>query len=152
MGYYELLEESFGLFLLALIIDLSITLLVYGAFPVLYARKCVTPILTKKYKRKCFGINALGIVFFFLLSGAASAAPYMLWTWVFSNYGLKKLTERGLLLDAPIVDEPTEEQVEERKFFKTSDKRFCRKCGAELLEGTRFCRKCGTEIIEEKDL
>ncbi len=26
---------------------------------------------------------------------------------------------------------------------------FCRKCGAELVEGSKFCRKCGSDVIVE---
>ena len=27
--------------------------------------------------------------------------------------------------------------------------RFCRKCGAKLIDNSQFCSKCGTEIIKE---
>ena len=141
MGYFELLQENFGLFLLVLLVDLGVTLLVYGAFPFLYARKCSTPISTKFYRRTCYGINAIGMVFFFLLNGAVSGGPYILWTMVFSNSGLKKLEERRLLLDVLPVEDGKSDQAD--------TPRFCRKCGAELEEGSRFCRKCGTEIKGE---
>lgn len=30
--------------------------------------------------------------------------------------------------------------------------RFCRRCGATLLENSKFCRKCGTEIVDELEI
>lgn len=144
MSSYELLQESPGLYFLILFISLIVTVFVYGAFPVIYAKKLKTPITSKQYKKRCYWTNAIGIVFFFVLNGAASAAPYMLWTWIFSNKGLKTLEARNLLSDAlPTAEEPCEQAIKTR---------FCRKCGAKLEEDSRFCRKCGTEIIEEKDL
>jgi len=29
--------------------------------------------------------------------------------------------------------------------------RYCRMCGADIINGSRFCRKCGTEIMEENN-
>lgn len=142
MTYFELFQESPALFFLVIVISLVVTLLVYGAFPVIFSKTRKTPITKKKYKGLCYGINAIGFVFFVALNGASNGAPYLLWTWIFSNYGIKTLTARGLLSD-------TAKNIE--KVSESADKiLFCRKCGTSLDEYSRFCRKCGTEIKEEK--
>ena len=142
MSYFELFHESPALFFLVIVISLVVTLLVYGAFPVIFSKTRKTPITKKKYKGLCYGINAIGLVFFVALNGASNGAPYLLWTWIFSNYGIKTLTARGLLSD-------TAKNIEE--VSESTDKiLFCRKCGTSLDEDSRFCRKCGTEIKEEK--
>ena len=142
MGYFELFQESPGIFFLVLIISLIVTLFVYGAFPIIFAKARKTPITKKKYKRLCYGINFIGIILFVALDGGASGGPYILWTWIFSNYGVKTLEAKGLLSDAT----PDEENlnVDNGKIC------FCRKCGTHLEDGSRFCRKCGTEIKEEQ--
>ena len=142
MGYFELLQESPALFFLVIGISFAITLLVYSAFPIIFSKVRKTPISKKKYKGLCYGINFIGLIFFVALNGAANGAPYLLWTWIFSNHGIKTLTARGLLSD-------TTKNIEEVP--KSADKiLFCRKCGTSLDEDSKFCRKCGTEIKEEE--
>ena len=143
MGYFELFQESPALFFLVLIISLIVTLFVYGAFPIIFAKVRKTPITKKKYKRLCYGINFIGVILFVALDGGASGGPYILWTWIFSNYGVKALEAKGLLSDIL----PTEE---ENVNVVNSKIRFCRKCGTSIEDGSRFCRKCGTEIKEEQ--
>ena len=143
MSDLELFQESPGLYFLILAISLVITIFVYGAFPFIYAKKCKTPIERKQYKKRCYCINAIGIVLFFVLNGAASAFPYFLWTSVLSNYGLKILKKRNLLLDVTITEDVSCEQ--DNKIH------FCRKCGTNIEEGSRFCRKCGTKIMEDNN-
>ena len=118
MGYLELLQDRPGLFVLLLLISLVLTLFVYGAFPLIFAKKRKTPITKKKYKFLCFGINFIGMVFFIALNGAASGAPYVLWTLIFSNRGVKTLTDKGLLAETHTVQEahaevPTETPIPE---------------------------------------
>ena len=146
MSYFELFQESPGLFFVVLVLSLVVTLLVYGAFPIIFARARKKPITKKKYKTLCYGVNIIGIVFFVAINGSAvSGGPYLLWTWIFSNHGLKKLEEKGLLAD--IIQPETD--VAETPL--TVDKIcFCRRCGTPLEDGSKFCRKCGTEIKEEE--
>ena len=143
MTYFELFQESPALFFLVIVISLVVTLLVYGAFPIIFSKTRKTPITKKKYKGLCYGINAIGLVFFVALNGASNGAPYLLWTWIFSNYGVKTLEAKGLLSDIL----PTEE---ENANIVNSKICFCRKCGTSIEDGSRFCRKCGTEIKEEQ--
>ena len=143
MTYFELFQENPALFLLVIVTSLVVTLLVYGAFPVIFSKTRKTPITKKKYKGLCYGINAIGLVFFVALNGASNGAPYLLWTWIFSNYGVKTLEAKGLLSDIL----PTEE---ENVNIVNSKICFCRKCGTSIEDGSRFCLKCGTEIKEEQ--
>ena len=76
-----------------------LTIFVYGAFPCIFAKTTKKSITKKKYKRLCYGLNIIGMVFFVFLNGAASGGPYLLWTCIFSNYGVKTLNSRGLLKD-----------------------------------------------------
>ena len=145
MSYFELFQESPGLFFLVLILSLIVTLFVYGAFPIIFAKVRKTPITKKKYKTLCYCVNIIGIVFFVAFNGSAvSGGPYLLWTWIFSNRGLKSLEAKGILADSM----QSEENMAEAP--KIADKIcFCRKCGEKLEDNSRFCRKCGTEIKEE---
>ena len=170
MSYFELFQESPGLFFLVVAISLVLTLFVYGAFPFIFAKVRKTPITKKKYKRLCYGINFIGMVFFVALNGAANGAPYLLWTWVFSNHGLKILETKNLLVDAE--SEPTAlDAVPTPPAFNSNNSiesapsapkiiaplnesasqapqiQFCRKCGAKLSTDAIFCNKCGTKII-----
>lgn len=138
MDYFELFQESPGLFFLAVAASLVLTLFIYGAFPVIFAKTRKSPITKKKYKRLCYGINFIGVVFFVALNGASNGAPYILWTWVFSNYGAKSLDSRNLLID---VQDPTKETLSAPPKIL-----FCRKCGTNLDPNSKFCRKCGTKI------
>ena len=142
MRYFELYQVSPALFFLVLLISLVVTLFVYGAFPIIFSRTRKTPITKKKYKRLCYCINFIGIILFVSLDGGASGGPYILWTWIFSNYGVKTLEAKGLLLDATTEDKTVE--VVNKKIC------FCRKCGTNLESDSRYCRKCGTEIKEEQ--
>ena len=143
MEYFELFQENPALFFLVMIISLLVTLFVYGAFPIIFAKVRKTPITKKKYKRLCYGINFIGIVLFVASDGGASGGAYILWTWIFSNYGVKILEAKGLLSDVALAEVET--------IAVTDDKIcFCRKCGTYLDDGSRFCRKCGTEIKEEQ--
>ena len=143
MGSFELFQESPALFFLFLIMSMIVTLLVYGAFPIIFAKVRKAPITKKKYKRLCYGINFIGVVFFVALNGASNGAPYLLWTWIFSNCGVKMLEAKRLLLDGMPAEEEHIEAANNRICF-------CRKCGSSLEDGGRFCRKCGTEIKEDQ--
>ena len=142
MSYFELFQESPVLFFLVIVISLIVTLFVYGAFPIIFAKTRKKPTSKKKYKGLCYGINFIGLVFFVALNGVSNGAPYILWTWIFSNCGVKTLTSKGLLSDLLESDEET--PVIADKIL------FCRKCGTKLDNDSRYCRKCGTEIKEEQ--
>lgn len=107
MSYYELFEQGPAIYIPYLIFSLFITVLAYGIFPFVFANSRKTPITKKKYKRLCYGINfAVMIIFIAINGGASNGAPYFLWTWVASNYGVKILREdRRLIDDFPMQSE-----------------------------------------------
>ena len=145
MSYFELFRESPGIFFLVLVISLIVTIFVYGVFPIIFAKVRKTPITKKKYKTLCYCVNIIGIVFFVAFNGAAvSGGPYLLWTWIFSNRGLKNLQTKGLLSGVTKTENTTVVTEERDKIC------FCRKCGSRLDDDSRFCRKCGTEIKVEE--
>lgn len=142
MSYIELLQDNPIMFFVVVILSLVITVLVYSAFPVIFAKTRKSPITKKKYKRLCYGINIIGMVFFYAFNGVVSGGPYLLWTWVFARYGIKALDSKSLLID---VQDSTKETL-----TAPPQIRFCRKCGAHLDDGIRFCPQCGTEIKTEE--
>lgn len=99
MNYFELYQENPSLCLIVLLVSFVVTIFVYGAFPLIFAKTTKKSITKKKYKRLCYGLNIIGMAFFVFINGAASGAPYLLWTWIFSNWGVKTLNSRGLLKD-----------------------------------------------------
>lgn len=83
-----MMEIDFG----ALLLSLCLTLLLYGAYPLLSANKRDTEITKKKYFWKCYGINFLiwlgCFIFEELTYGrGSSGGAYILWTWVFESIG-----------------------------------------------------------------
>lgn len=163
---------NYGIFL----ISLGLTVLAYGAFPLIYARNRKMTITKKKYVTLCYGINFLVMALFIATNGKSSGAPYLLWTWVFSKSGLKTLENKGLLEDyqrnyledipnrlveckhcgyrskdyfevCPQCGKYAKQGVSAEQPDKPAKKIcFCRKCGEPLKDGSRFCYKCGTEI------
>lgn len=137
---YKLLSQGLTTNPYGIVITIFITLFAYGFFPIILAATRKTPITKKKYKILCYGFNFV-IMFIFLLirGGAFNGAPYLLWTFVFSNQGRRLLISNDLI----IADD-----------YSSSDKEsivkicFCRKCGEKLADDSNFCRKCGTEIIK----
>lgn len=113
MSNFELFQESPGLFFIILLISLVLTLFVYGAFPVIFAKTRKKPITKKKYRILCYGINSIGILFFIVFNEAASAGPYLLWTWIFSKYGIKTLESKGLLVDVVSKQEASDQTEHE---------------------------------------
>ena len=144
----ELLQHNPSLFFSILFISFFLTLLVYGAFPIIFAKARKKPITKKKYKKLCSGINIIGIAFFIILDGAASFGPYFLWTWVFSNSGVRILEKKGLLSNVELIETKNIE----------APKNKCETCGcvcdklvvAKIEDGlgTRFANLCD-ECVEK---
>ena len=170
MGLFQLFQEEPGVFFMVVLVLLVFTIVVYGAFPVIFAKTRRTPITKKKYLWLCFGINFICFVLFTIFDGGASASPYLFWTYVFSNYGKKTLKSNGFLLDATqkrskeqtsgdVVQDTLPQQKDAplrssslTKSYQTTaiaipkaSITFCRKCGNKLADGAAFCHKCGTK-------
>lgn len=95
---YEVFEAGPAVYVPYILISLVITLIAYGAFPLIYARARRGVITRKKYRRRCFAFNLLVMIGFCVINGGfTSWAPYLLWTTVFSSTGINTLINRGRL-------------------------------------------------------
>ncbi len=155
----------------ALIIMLIITLLAYGAFPLLFAKLRKKSIKQGKYIILCYCFNFL-IFFLFValnsLSGepTANGGPYLIWTGIFSAVGTDRLKKKGLLSggkesNTNDVSESREQEEHVRAYaepnlVKNADAcgssinvvvRFCRHCGVEIAPDAEFCHRCGTKVV-----
>ena len=148
---YELFQQGAEVYVPILLLSLVITVFAYGAFPLIFAKTRNKPVTKKKYRRMCYGINAAVMFLFIVINGGASnGAPFLLWTWIFSNWGTKILDARGILVDGTYIpDVPNHlPELKNEPVADTDKIQFCRKCGERLIENSRFCRKCGTEIVD----
>ena len=148
---WELFQQGPGVYIPVILISLVLTVLAYGAFPLIFAKTTQRPISKIKYRRRSYGINvAVLFLFFFFNGGTLSAGPYLLWTAIFIAWGTRILGFRGFLV------ENDEEIPHKTETTKTPEEpaqiRFCRKCGTTLNDGVRFCRICGTEIVKEEHI
>lgn len=170
MSYYELFQQGPAAYVPVILASLVVTLIAYGAFPLILARTRKKVITKRKYKWLCYGINLLVMFLFFVVinGGPSNGAPYFLWTWVFSASGLETLRKRGVLEgsqsfhhteastcrenQAMDPDIPQESGVEAETLPLPEEMppvRFCRKCGFELIAGSKFCSNCGASVVKE---
>ncbi len=167
MELLELFEYSPGLFVAILFVMLIITVLAYGAIPLIFAATRKAAITRKRYRVYCFILNFFVMIIFIALNGeAVSAGPYILWTGVFSSVGAKILNKKGCFAAAeeerktiihsppaaeaaplPSLDElnPAKPTIEECS-VETNVYKYCPSCGFELLPNSRFCSACGNAI------
>lgn len=129
---YELFEQGPGVYVPVLLISLVLTMVTYGAFPLLFAKLRKAPITTKGYKTICFVVN-----FFLLLitvafnGGAANAAPYFLWTSIFVGSGSKIMGRKGVLTDGDVLKDDPNRLTE------------CKSCGYRSKKYFEACPMCG---------
>lgn len=100
MTYLDYYEQGPEVLLAVFLFSLVVTIFAYGLFPFIYVRIKKKSITEKKFKRICYGINAIPMIFFFLLNGKTTLMPYLLWTSVFVHFGKNKLERRGILAEA----------------------------------------------------
>ncbi len=132
-----------------LIIDLVVTLLVYGVFPVIFAKTRKTPISKKKYKGLCYAVNIIGLIFFIVINGAASGGPYILWTWIFSKYGIKTLDAKKLLATDVKESDIDDIELEVDKYEKNEsspNKDECPCCFSKINDKDKECPHCGYKL------
>ena len=167
---YELLNQGPAAYIPIILVSLLITLVAYGAFPLVFARMRKKTITKKKYNLFCYCVNFLVMVLFVAVNGnSSSGAPYLLWTWVFSMSGSKTLKIRGVLEETQNKNYKNDVSTEVAEVANTTISkdsmiaaaehpvseempriRFCRKCGFELIDGSEFCSRCGTAITKER--
>lgn len=167
---YELFNQGPAAYIPIILVSLLITLVAYGAFPLVFARMREKTITKKKYNLFCYCVNFLVMVLFVAVNGnSSSGAPYLLWTWVFSMSGIKTLKIRGVLEETQNKNYKNDVSTEVAEVANTTISkdsmiaaaehpvseempriRFCRKCGFELIDGSEFCSRCGTAITKER--
>ena len=167
---YELFNQGPAAYIPIILVSLLITLVAYGAFPLVFARMRKKTITKKKYNLFCYCVNFLVMVLFVAVNGnSSSGAPYLLWTWVFSMSGIKTLQIRGVLEETQNNNYKNDLSTEVAEVANTTISkdsmiaaaehpvseempriRFCRKCGFELIDGSEFCSRCGTAITKER--
>ena len=128
----------------SLIASIIVTLILYGAFPLAFALLRKKTIAKSKYRLLCFLVNLVGLLLFVMVNGRpSSAAPYFLWTYVFSSCGIKLLTQKNALNNGA-----SSSAMQSKK--REPEILFCRKCGHKLEKGCNYCAKCGTAVVKEK--
>ena len=167
---YELFNQGPAAYIPIILVSLLITLVAYGAFPLVFARMRKKTITKKKYNLFCYCVKFLVMVLFVAVNGnSSSGAPYLLWTWVFSMSGIKTLKIRGVLEETQNKNYKNDVSTEVAEVANTTISkdsmiaaaehpvseempriRFCRKCGFELIDGSEFCSRCGTAITKER--
>ena len=164
---YELLQQDPAVYIPVILISFLVTLVAYGAFPLIFARKRKDVISKKKYKGLCYCINGFVMLLFVAVNGASSGGPYFLWTGMFSAMGINTLKDRGVLEGfhtsdcargstyqaSPTMGSDIALETDATEPLPIPEGlppiRFCRKCGFELIAGSEFCSKCGTAVIKE---
>lgn len=133
---YSTFEQGPAVYLPLLLLSLIVTLVLYGAFPFLFAKLRKQPIEKKKYRRICYGTNLIFMLIFSFLNGIVSnGAPYLLWTWVFTEYGTRVLSSKGLMGD---------NVYPENTLIETG----CKSCGYMARKHFKKCPKCGSSDVQ----
>ena len=103
---YELFRQAPAVYMILFLISLAFTLVLYGTYPIILSKTRKKIITKKKFKLFCYGINFIVMILSAFIrtshfdvgnNSIFSVGPYILWTEVFSYYGLKTLKHRGVL-------------------------------------------------------
>lgn len=149
---YEMFQQGPIVYIPIILLSLIITVIAYGAFPYVFAKARRKHITQKKYRYLCYGINLAVMFLFIVINGeASSGGPYLLWTWIFSSWGIRILNAKGLFADGSYMQKTNTQVLEKAILPPDADQiRFCRKCGNMLIDNAIFCNKCGTKIVKEQ--
>lgn len=99
---YDTFQQGPGEYIPIIIASLLLTLVAYGAFPLIFARVRKQPITKNKYTLICYGFNFFINLIFIIISveesgQATSGGAYLLWTFVFTLLGARVLKKRSIL-------------------------------------------------------
>jgi len=173
---YELFQQGPSVYIPVLLWSLLITIIAFAAFPIIFAVVRKKPVIKKKYKGLCYGINAAVLLLFMVGNGGSgSVAPYLLWTWIFSGLGGWILESKGVLTDGtakPVLVKNYATELPEggwrcscgRGHPKYETSCICGKTKTDNLNKIEveknktenfmtnnqllFCRKCGEKLID----
>lgn len=155
-----------------LLLDLMLTMVLYGALPMIFAGGRNKAIKDRKYKLICYAIN-FPVMLVLQRGGSVNLIPYVFWTFIFSRIGMRILSNRGVPAVASENAESLGENVEAianktekitsrvsmdtppRKEITSNEisaeatemsNAVCPCCGFELFEGSAFCSHCGESV------
>ncbi len=129
---YELFQKGPEVYIPVMLVSLLITVLAYGAFPLIFAKKRNTLVTKKKYIRICYTVNLVVMILFIAFNGGVlNGGPYLLWTWAFSTWGIKILGSRGVMKDSDYLEDDSDRIIQ------------CKNCGYEDKKYFDACPKCG---------
>lgn len=97
---YELFKEDPVAFFAVVLVNLIFTLIIYGLFPLVFAKFRKKIITEKKYKRICYLVNGFCCIGGFVYTYGTEAlnfAPYILWTSIFVRLGIKILFSKNMI-------------------------------------------------------
>lgn len=159
---YELFQLGPTAYIPVLLVSLIITLVKYGAFPLIFSKIRRKIITQKQYILLCYVVNFLVyIVFAAVNNETTSCAPCFLWTGIFSAAGISTLKTRCILdgfqytnpTDTNIIQNETEyltndiaHQGKKTTSAENKQNRFCLRCGHLLPENSIFCQHCGIQL------
>lgn len=150
---YEMFLQGPEVYIPSLIISVVFTLIGYGLFPFIFARVRNKSITRKKYYFFCYGVNLIVMIMAIAVNGGSSGAPYLLWTWVFTRAGAKKLESRGVLVGSPKLSFEDATLVAEESPCEYSNKnngKRCVNCGKKVAKKQKFCPECGAVIVHKE--
>lgn len=153
---------------------LSLTLALYGVFPLVFAIIRKKPITQAKYFIICFVFNFILHLLLIAISSSiydtphSPSAAYAIWTCVFTGIGDRILKKKCLLggakesvpAETAILEKQTEEYfityVDPTKIKDgnisvaaiAERPRYCRRCGRKLEFDSVYCHRCGTKVVE----
>lgn len=117
---YEIFLQGPEVYIPIILVSLVITILAYGAFPIIFAKIRRKNITKKQYNIRCYGINLLVMFVFCVINGeASSGGAYLLWTWIFTSVGLKTLQNKGVLEGYHVDDK--EDPMYTHPVFQSAD-------------------------------
>lgn len=137
----------------SLLTALTVTVMAYCAFPLIFATARKKKISAKKYRVFCYLFNFLIMLFFAVVGGGSSGAPYLIWTSLFCAFGLKILGQKELVAVTDSQETEGESNsgssaVSVLSSSKQAKDRFCKYCGCPIDSATKKCTGCGKQFFK----
>ena len=138
---YEMIQKGPTVWVPFLLVSLLITLVAYGIFPLVFAWTRKQPVIKKKYRLTCYIVNAVIMLFFIIENNSTNSYPYLFWTELFVQIGLKTLRKKGFVVNhEACIHLPKDINV------ASNLDGCCSACGALLTAESDMCNNCGAKI------